>query len=57
MITVHQLMTRCWEHVIDRSSTVCIQAVRMKEDGTPEIYTKEVQAVRYDHKNRKLILK
>ena len=50
-------MTRCWEHVIDRSSTVCIQAVRMKEDGTPEIYTKEVQAVRYDHKNRKLILK
>lgn len=50
-------MTKCWEHVTDKSSDVCIQTVRLNEDGKPEIYIKTVQEVTYDHKNRKLILK
>ena len=50
-------MTKCWEHVIDKSSDVCIQTVRLNQDGKPEIYIKKVQGVFYDHKNRQLILK
>lgn len=57
MITVHQLMTKCWEHVLDKSSDVCIQTVRLNQDGNPEVYIKKVQGVFYDHKSRQLILK
>lgn len=57
MITVHDLLTRCWEHVKDKSSEVYIQTIRMNPDGKPEVYTKKVQGIFYDHRNRKLILK
>lgn len=57
MITVHGLIQKCWSDVIDTRSTVCVQAVRINDDGKPEVYIKEVQTVAYDHKKRKLILK
>ena len=50
-------MGKCWSDVIDKSSTVCVQAVRINADGKPEVYIKEVQTVTYDHNKRKLILK
>lgn len=57
MITVHDLLTKCWAHVRDKNSEVCIQTIRINIDGNPEVYTKKVQGIFYDHKNRKLILK
>ena len=57
MITAHELLTSIYEHVKDKKSKVYIRTVRLSKEGKLEAYTKEVETVQYDHKNRMVILK
>ena len=57
MITVHELITKCWADVVNKKAKVCIQTIRLDQNGNPRAYIKEVEQIVYDHRHKRLIIK